>query len=351
MFLVDPGSRHIMAASDDTIHAAGSEDEIEHEFYLQQVEIQSAPHRSTVDLYDDLRFRRATAVAAAEQAGSSLAAMPTPVLEHGDGEVTPKGRYERMVRRFGRVGRQALTCGMHVHVDIDDEEEGVAVIDRLGPWLPLVAALSAGSPFDSGVDTGYASWRGQMWEAWPTAGAVEPFESAVRYHATVDALIASGAALDAGMIYFDARLSRTFPTVEIRVADVCADLDTTVMIATVVRALVDTISESAKLGPSTDPWRVDLLRAARWRARRYGLSDSLIDPTTRRLASARDCVETMLTRIGPALDHNGDLNFVRPIVDRLLKEGNGADRQRAVAGPSNNLLAVVDDVVSRTQAV
>jgi len=345
MFLVDPRTRRLVAASDRAVS-----DGVEQELFLQQLETQSEPRRDVAELVGDLRDARRVAAAAAASAGAALAVMPTPVLADDAGEVTPKARYERMLSRYGEVGRAALACGTHVHVDVVDDEEAVAVVDRLRLWLPLVLALSSGSPFDLGVDTGFASWRAQVWEAWPSAGAVEPFGDAAGYRAAVAAIIASGAAIDEGMIYLDARPSRSFPTVEVRVADVCTDLRDTAVVAAVVRGLVDACADDWRAGRAAPPWRVDLVRAARWRARHDGLGGILVDPVTGVPVTAADAMSTLLRTIGPALSANGDRDLVEEGVHRLLRDGTGAERQRTVAGAGLDLVAVVDDVLRRTRA-
>ena len=111
------------------------------------------------------------------------------------------------------------------------------MIDRIAAWLPLLLALSSNSPFWQGHDTGYASFRTVIWGLWPTAGPSGPFGDAAGYDAAVADLVRSGAALDVGMVYFDARLSASYPTVEIRVADVCTDVRDAVLLAALSRAL------------------------------------------------------------------------------------------------------------------
>ncbi|MFC5677452.1 carboxylate-amine ligase [Aeromicrobium endophyticum] len=348
LFLVDPASRRLVAASDRAADP-DSPGEVEQELFLQQVEIQTGPHRDLAALDADLRAARQQAALAADATGTRLAATAAPVMSDAGGETTPKQRYDTMTTRFGQVGRTALVCGMHVHVDVRDDDEAVAVVDGLRPWLPLVLALSANSPFNLGADTGYASWRAQVWDAWPSAGPVEPFGSPDAYRRAVEALIASGAALDEGMIYLDARLARRFPTVEVRVADVCTDREDAVVVAAVVRALVDLCARQRGGEPDAEPWRVELLRAARWRASRDGLAGSLIDPVSRRTVAAAEAIGTLLDAIEPALEANGDTAVVRDGVARLLRQGDGAQRQRAAAGADTDLSAVVDDVVRRTR--
>ncbi len=142
------------------------------------------------------------------------------------------------------MGMAAGTLGMHVHVDVADDEEAVRVVDGLRRWLPLLVGLAANSPYAGGRDTGYASWRQQVWTRWPTAGQSEPFGSAAEYRRVTEALIATGAALDPGMLYFDARLAADYPTVEIRVADACTEVDDAMLVAALCRALVETVARS-----------------------------------------------------------------------------------------------------------
>ena len=106
--------------------------------------------------------------------------------------MTDDDRYRDLVATYGEVARTGGTCGMHVHVDIDSDAEGVVVIDRIGPWLPVLLAISANSPFADGRDTGYASWRAQVWSRWPSAGPTERFESVEGYRAASRGRCSSG---------------------------------------------------------------------------------------------------------------------------------------------------------------
>ena len=145
-----------------------------------------------------------------------------------------------MVERFGLTTAEQLTCGCHVHVEVADDAEGVGVLDRIRVWLPPLLALSVNSPFWQGEDTGYASFRSQAWSRWPSAGPAPFWGSPAAYHREIDRMVSSGVLLDRHMAYFDARLSDRYPTVEVRVADVCLDLADTILIAGLVRALVET---------------------------------------------------------------------------------------------------------------
>ncbi len=182
-------------------------------------------------------------------------------------------RHRWLAEEFGLTTQEQLTCGCHIHVEVESDEEGVAVIDRVRPWLATLLALSANSPFWQTVDSGYSSYRSRVWARWPSAGPVEVFGSAERYHERVRAMLDTGVLLDEGMVYFDVRLSHRYPTVEFRAADVCLEADDTVLLAILVRGLVDTAAREWRAGDGAAPVGGSELRLASWRAARSGLSD------------------------------------------------------------------------------
>lgn len=239
-------------------------------------------------------------------------------------------RYEWVGEQFGLTAQEQLTCGCHIHVSVDSDEEGVAVLDRIRPWLPVLTAMSANSPFWQGEDSGYASYRSRVWNRLPSAGPTDLFGSADRYHEQVRAMLDTGVLRDKGMMYFDARLSAAYPTVEVRVADVCLDASTPVLLAALVRGLVETASRAWQDGQPPARINTGLLRLAAWRAGRSGLDGPLIDPRTMRETSPAVAVEALHAHVREALADHGDDERVREGITRLLEHGNGARVQRAL---------------------
>lgn len=358
--LADVSRRALRAHHDDVANAANGSafggspqkrpHDIEHELFLQQVETASAPCVRLDELHDEVRRCRRSAGEAARAAGAAAVAVAAPVLVAGGIKVTPKDRYRRIVESYGEVGRQADVCGMHVHVEVDNDDQRVGVLDRVRPWLPFLLAVSANSPFWRGSDTGYASWRSRVWGRWPTAGPAEPYGDLNGYETVVEEFLASGAALDPGMLYLDARLAAAYPTVEIRIADVCTDVDDTLLIAALSRGLVETAAREWSDGVPPAGWRTDMLRVAHWRAAQFGLSTELIDPVSRKLARPRDVFASLVGHTADALDEAGDTALVADLFERLLARGAGASRQRAVAEATGDLEAVVADLRDRTEA-
>jgi carboxylate-amine ligase len=315
--------------------------DVEHELKLEQAEIATEPQSDTGELLDDLRRRRRELIDSARDRGVRVAALgtsPNPVLP----TTTPNERYERMQRHFAVVAREQLSCGLHVHVSVESRAEGVAAIDAIRTRLPVLIAFAANSPFWNGVDTGYASYRRISWGRFPTAGPTGPFGTPEQYDRVVEDVIALGGALDFGMIYFDARLSATYPTVEIRVTDVVQDVTDSVAIAALCRAMVETRAGEAVHGTA--------LHTASWYAARFGLSDQLCDLADRRLRPAADVIDRLLDELGPALDAAGDRELVEAAFARRLAEGTGAELQRREFAVRGSAADVVSAAVARTAA-
>jgi carboxylate-amine ligase len=318
---------------------------IEHELQLEQAETGTPPCADPVELGAAVLDRRQALDAAAIERGSRLAALGTSPLPVSP-TVTPDRRYERMMREYSITAQEQLTCGLHVHVDIASRAEGVGVLGGISPWLPVVVALGVNSPFWQGEDTGYNSYRRMLWDRWPGSGATEPFADEAEYDAAVEAMVRSGVLLDAGMVYFDARLSARYPTVEVRAADVQPEAADAVLLAVLVRALVDT----AAAEPRSARPRVELLRGAAWRAARSGLTGDLVDVENGTAVPALDLVERLVDHVTPALRANGDLDLVETSLERLVSRGTGADLQRASHRRRRRLGDVVADAVGRTTA-
>jgi carboxylate-amine ligase len=313
----------------------------------QQVELGTRVCSTLEEVAGELRHWRSRADEAAATVGARVAALassPVPVQP----VPTSGQRYQEMVQTFGLTAVEVLTCGCHVHVAVGDDEEGVAVLDRIRGWLPVLTALTANSPFWSGRDTGYASFRSQVWNRWPSAGPTALFGSPAAYHQLIDDLLGTGTVLDSGMVYFDARLSATWPTVEVRVADVALRVQDAVLLAGLVRGLVETAARDWRAGRDAPDVRAEVLRVAGWRAGRSGLSGDLVHPRTGRPAPAAEVVAALVDHVRPALADAGDLDRVQRGVTDVLRRGTGADLQRRVLTETGDPAAVVRAAVTAT---
>ena len=342
--LARTSSPGLVGAGDAVVAAADSDSDgqFEHEFKREQAELGTSPYESMADLAEDLVRRRVELADAAQRRGVRLLASATsPLDEHATS--TAGERYERMTSLFGRIARIQLTCGMHVHVGVESPAEGVAVLDRIRGWLAVLLALSANSPFLAGQDTEYASYRTVLWGQWPTSGVVDPFGGVEEYERARAALVSSGGAIDDGMIYFDARLSARYPTVEIRVADVCVDPQDAVVIAALARGLVSTVAQEWTAGCRVAPIRSELLRAATWRAARWGVEEGLVEAHSAEVVPAWELIGHLVDWVTPSLERYGDSERVAAGLAEIRRRGTGARAQRE-AYASNGFTGVADAV-------
>ncbi|MEU9252718.1 glutamate--cysteine ligase [Streptomyces sp. NPDC048270] len=343
----------VLAAADRAAGADGAENgeegghTFEAELQEEQVEFATKPVTEMGELRDEIVRWRAEAARHAAVAGAAVAAVATSPLAVRP-SMSPGRRYAWVARQFGMTAQEQLTCGCHVHVSVESDEEGVGVLDRIRPWLPVLTAISANSPFWQGEDTLYGSYRSRVWNRLPSAGPVDVFGSADRYHAEVRAMVDSGVLRDRGMLWFDARLSASYPTVEIRVADVCLDASTPVLLAALVRALVETAARAWQAGEPPARVSTGLLRLASWQAGRSGLDGPLLHPQTLREASPEEALEALYRHVEDALADSGDEELVRAGIAGLLEHGNGARVQRALLRSEGDLASVVRHCARRT---
>lgn len=321
--------------------------ELTAEMQQEMIEAVTEPQSSINGLQDAVIQGRLAADLAAAEAGAravALATSPLPVSPHATGE----RRYQTMMERYGVTARESLACGMHVHVSIESPAEGVAVLDRMRTWLPLLRALSANSPYCRGIDTGHASYRSIAWNQWPCAGPLDVLESSGAYSSFERQMLQTGALMDEGMLYFDARLSRRHPTVEIRVSDVCLSVSDAAAIGGLVRALVDTCAGQWRDGVAPLSMPTAVIRLASWRAALGGVSDELVSPATGRPVRAGEAIDALLEYVDPALSHSGDSTFVREGVAAILNRGTGADWQRASYKETGSLAGMIHAAVDAT---
>ncbi|MGY1690542.1 glutamate--cysteine ligase [Geodermatophilus sp. SYSU D01105] len=319
------------------------------ELKAQQLEFATRVCAELADVTTDLRYWRGRADAAARAVGARVAALASSPVDV-EPVTTPGQRYGEMTDTFGLTAVEQLTCGCHVHVSVDGDEEGVAVLNRIRGWLPVLTALSANSPFWLGRDSGHASYRSQAWNRWPSSGPNELFADAADYHRLIERLVATETIVDTGMVYFDARLSERWPTVEVRIADVPLRVEDTVTLAGLVRGLVETAAREWRAGVPVPAVRSELIRVAAWRAGRSGLGEDLVHPVTGRPAPAADVLRALVDHVRPALAAAGDLGRVEAGVATLLSRGTGADLQRRVYRETGDLTAVVRAAVEVTSA-
>jgi carboxylate-amine ligase len=272
----------------------------------------------------------------ATAAGAAVGALPAALGSHPwsswyDQEInTDKDRYVRLEETYRRVAWQQAICGCHVHVGVPDRDLRIEVMNRARPWLPVLLALSANSPYWEGSDSGYDSYRSLIWQSWPTTGMPPPLASWAAYEAMVGELEAVEAIETPKSLYWYVRPSDAFDTVEFRVLDVCLRVEDAITVAGLIRGLVTACVADAERGRPYDAPSAPVLQSALWRAARYGLDHVLVDPEHRALRPAADVVGRLVEHVRPAIDGTADAPRLLAGVDEILRRGNGSTAQRTL---------------------
>ncbi|MFG2718507.1 glutamate--cysteine ligase [Streptomyces sp. NPDC048416] len=350
-FLVDPRTRSVVSGGPAVTARARAEvgDLAEGEFAQCQVEGRTPPCRTAGELRRALRRVREALVSAADAEGYALCASGTPVL--GDASAARVGSHPRY--QAGRDQYRAMMddftiSALHVHVHLPDRELAVLTGNHVRPWLPFFIALSANSPFHQGRDTGYASWRSVIRSRFPCLGP-PPYAQSLREHDRLAQVIAdTEAMLEPDMPFWDLRPNPNWPTLEIRSMDVLQDVDDTVAVAVLLRALVVTAAEQAVGGDPGPRWSGEVLRAACWRAARDGWDGGGFDALTGQVKQMPGVAAALVEHVRPVLERHGDLSEVTTLFARMAARGDGARRQRAWNKREGGPTAVVDRLVLRT---
>ncbi|MER7245656.1 glutamate--cysteine ligase [Kribbella sp. NPDC000426] len=313
--------------------------DVELELTRAMVEINSPVCTTAAELHGHLSDLRAKLAQAAAEEGARLLAIAVPPRGEAAQSITRKARYEELALRWGLLAREQGVCGCHVHVEVPDKQAAIRASNHLRPWLPALLALTANSPIYLGRDTGFASWRWLMTTRWPCAGPPPYLESPEHFDALVSMHLAAGTLIDERMVYWDIRPSSHLPTVEVRVSDVPLSVDETVLLATLVRALVMTALEDGGQGPTVEP---EVLRAAYWLAARDGLTANGLDVRTAEPLPMPDLLQRLRQHALPALQELDALDLVDDGLQRALTAGNGAIKQRTAFHAKADLLTLTE---------
>jgi carboxylate-amine ligase len=347
--ILDPGSGELRSEIERLLPIVQAElgDRAQPELYQAQIETATEVCESLADARAELiRLRRALLDAAARLGVAIATAGTHPFSDWRNQRITRKTRYQRLLADYQQVAREQVLFGCHVHVGIPDLESTVQTMNRVRAWLPTILALTANSPFWLGTDTGYASYRAQVWRRWPSAGMPPVLSGRAEYEALVSDLVGSGSIRDATKVYWDVRPSTRYPTLEFRIADACTSVDEALMVAGLCRALARACCEAAwRDEPPVLP-PVTLLRAAKWQAARFGLEGQLVDPGTGEVVQVPEMARRLLAYLRPVLEDEGDWEEVCELLERVLTEGNGAIRQRRALARGGGFPAVMEAIAT-----
>jgi carboxylate-amine ligase len=321
-----------------------------------QIEVGTRVCTSIKQARADLVHLRSTIAECAGKYGfAPIASSTHPFAEWDAQRHTDKERYHVIAADLQMIARRMLISGMHVHVGLDDDDLRIDIMNQASYFLPHLLALSTSSPFWRGRQTGLKSYRLSIFDELPRTGLPETFNSYAEFQRTIDVLVNAGLIEDATKIWWDMRPSSRFPTLELRVTDICPLLDDGIAIAALYLCICRMMYRLRGLNQRWRSYSPFLIMENRWRAQRYGTAGGLVDFGKSELVPFRDLLDEILALIredAEALDCRLEVEHTRSILER----GTSAERQVAAyeaaiaAGSSERAApeAVVDQLIAET---
>ncbi|HEY5650776.1 MAG TPA: carboxylate-amine ligase [Acidimicrobiia bacterium] len=346
--LVDPATRNLVADPrkelwDEAYEAIG--ERVTPEFLRAQMEVGTRPHASIQDLAEDLReLRRNLGAVTATHDAAIIASSTHPFALWWEQKSTDKERYQTLASDLGVVANRLVICGMHVHAGIEDPEMRIDLMTQVSYFLPHLLALSTSSPFWGGRNTGLKSYRMNVFRTMPRTGLPEHFDSWSEYQRHVEVLVQAGLIPDASKIWWDIRPSVRYPTLEMRISDICTRWRDAITIAAMYRCLLHMLF---RLRVSNQRWRTYanmLVSENVWRAQRYGTAGDLMDYGKSALVPFDELIDELVELLRPDAEALGCVQEVEH-ARVIAREGTSAARQLATYQESINEGRPVDDAL------
>ncbi len=350
--IIDPATRGLRSYVQQFLERGQAvlPDQIRPEFMQSQVEAGTRICDDVKQARRELVRMRRSIWELAEREGLWVAAAGThPFSSWAHQEISPYGRYPELSRFLQDVGRRLLVFGLHVHIGIEDRVLCVEVMNQMRSFLPLLLCLSTSSPFWHGRDTGLKSYRSVVFQNLPRTGIPQQFGSYADYRHYVDTLLATGSIAEPTHIWWDVRPSERFPTLEVRIPDMCTRVEEALCLVALVQAISAKLVQLRMAHRTWPIHRKPLLDENKWRAVRYGIHGKLIDIDRSREVPVPELVERLLAWLGNVVDEL-DSRAEAEYVQTILRRGTSADRQLSIYRQAGDFQAVVDHVVAETQA-
>ncbi len=295
------------------------------EMFAAQIEVVTPILSSYEEARESLSHARTTLSWLGEEHGIGIVAAGTHPLAQWHTQLpTDLPHYDDLFTDMQMVAQRSVLCGLHVHVGVPGDR--IVVMNRVLPWLPLLLALSASSPFFGGRLSGLQSYRQAACDEWPRMGSPEHFDTQADYERYVDGLMESGSIRSRSDVWWNIRPALRFPTLELRIADACPHLEDALCIAALFRAMITYAFHNPTPGPGDTALQRLLLKENRWRAKRYGIHGDYIEPGTQRSISIEQWLEKTWEVIGEYARAGGDENAYAH-AKQILARGNSATEQ------------------------
>jgi carboxylate-amine ligase len=348
--IIDPETRELRSHIQEILEYGKVilKEQIKPEMHQSVVELGTEICKSIVAARAHVIQLRSRLAELAGRSGLKIASVGTHPFSHWRDQLITQGeRYREIVKDMQQLARANLIFGLHVHVGIPDRDVAIHVMNQARYFLPHIYALSVYSPFWVGQDTGLKGYRLKVFERFPRTGIPDAFESLSEYEDYCKLLVKTGCVDNAKKIWWDIRLHPFFDTLEVRVCDAQSRMDDTLAIAALIQAVIAKLHKLLHQNITFRVYRRRLLDENRWRASRYGIDGKLIDFGKETEVETRSLLNELLDFVSTEVNELGTGNEMAHI-ERIMREGTGADRQLAVWERTQDMKAVVDQIVAET---
>jgi carboxylate-amine ligase len=348
--IIDPETRELRSHIQEILEYGKVilKEQIKPEMHQSVVELGTQICQSIVDARAHVIELRSRLAELAARSGLKIASAGTHPFSHWRDQLITQGeRYHEIVKDMQQLARANLIFGLHVHVGIPDRDVAIHVMNQARYFLPHIYALSVNSPFWVGQDTGLKGYRLKVFERFPRTGIPDAFESLSEYEDYCKLLVKTGCVDNAKKIWWDIRLHPFFDTLEVRVCDAQSRVDDTLAIAALIQAVIAKLYKLLRQNITFRVYRRRLLDENRWRASRYGINGKLIDFGREAEVETRSLLNELLEFVSTEANELGSENEMAHI-ERIMREGTGADRQLAAWERTHDMKAVVDQIVAET---
>jgi glutamate---cysteine ligase / carboxylate-amine ligase len=348
--IIDPETRELRSHIQEILEGGKVtlKEQIRPEMHQSVVELGTEICQSVVDARAHVIELRTKLAELAGRGGLKIASVGTHPFSHWRDQLITQGeRYQEIVKDMQQLARANLIFGLHVHVGIPDRQSAIHVMNQARYFLPHIYALSANSPFWVGQDTGLKGYRLKVFERFPRTGIPDAFESLSEYEDYCKLLVKTGCVDNAKKIWWDIRLHPFFETLEVRVCDAQSRVDDTLAIAALIQAVIAKLHTLLRQNITFRVYRRRLLDENRWRASRYGIDGKLIDFGKETEVETRSLLNELLEFVSTEVNELGTEREMAHI-ERIMREGTGADRQLAVWERAHDMKTVVDHIVAET---
>ncbi len=348
--IIDPVTRELRSHIQEILEGGKVtlKEQVKPEMHQSVVELGTEICQSVGDARTHVVELRSKLADLAARGGLKIASAGTHPFSHWHDQLITEGdRYKEIVKDMQLLARANLIFGLHVHVGIPERETAIHVMNQARYFLPHIYALSVNSPFWVGRNTGLKGYRLKVFERFPRTGIPDAFESLSEYEDYCKLLVKTGCVDNAKKIWWDIRLHPFFDTLEVRVCDAQSRVDDTLAIAALIQAIIARLYKLLSQNITFRVYRRRLLDENRWRASRYGIDGKLIDFGREAEVETRSLINELLEFVSTEVEELGSRKEMAHI-ERIMREGTGADRQLAVWERTQDVKAVVDQIVEET---